>query len=266
MNKKRIFLFLLSITFILPTITTSFAHPLAQTGKLKSYFFDNTPYYGYFIGAEALGWRADENKHSEGSTITYKYSTAMTSEYIALVDEAIALWAGVIDFRYDENSTRYISLVDQCKAGTLAEFTNYVSDGNGHLIGWEIKISRSAPKSAKVIAHELGHAIGLIDLYDASNNDKLMYHAPSHSSATGPTSRDIIGAKVITGQHAHTWTYSYYATTSNGNMHIASACPSCGGEPVSAEMCTYNSNNRCIKCGTPKGASPYVSEEPEETE
>lgn len=53
--------------------------------------------------------------------------------------------------------------------------------------------SRTAAQNSQALTHELGHAIGLNDLYSDNNQGKPMYEY-STSTASFPTSRDIAGA------------------------------------------------------------------------
>lgn len=57
-----------------------------------------------------------------------------------------------------------------------------------------IMSTKTAAQHSQTMTHELGHAIGLYDLYNDNNKGKLMY-GYSNSTASFPTSRDIAGAK-----------------------------------------------------------------------
>lgn len=120
-------------------------------------------------------------------------------------------------------------------------------------------MNRVYTQSSTILEHELGHVIGLNDLYESRNQNKLMY-GYSNTSASSPTSLDIWGAKVITGVHSsHTWGYKYYDTNSTGNRHV-NYCTQCNGLGLNVTQCVYNTNNVCKTCGTPKGTQPYSLE------
>ena len=108
-------------------------------------------------------------------------------------------------------------------------------------------MNRAYNMTASTLAYELGHAIGLNDLYDDQNVDKLMYGVENYRTVTSPSASDIWGAKVITGVHnTHMWAYKYHSTTGTGiNRHVG-CCTSCNGLSATISDCVYN----------PRGISP----------
>ena len=110
-----------------------------------------------------------------------------------------------------------------------------------------MNMAKADSLSSKVLAHEFGHAIGLKDLSNAQNINKLMY-GYSNGTATAPALADIWGAKVITGVHTtHTWGYRLIAGAL-GNSH-QKYCTACNGLNPYVQRCTYGTDNRCTVCG-----------------
>lgn len=92
----------------------------------------------------------------------------------------------------------YIHTYSDSNSSTVAAFYNYFSNTYGHLTKWSVKMNtsimggRTSAKNQETMAHELGHAIGLNDLYLSAG--VLMYEYSSCTSSS-PTYKDITGAK-----------------------------------------------------------------------
>ncbi|MDE6580319.1 MAG: hypothetical protein K2K41_07285 [Ruminiclostridium sp.] len=134
-------------------------------------------------------------------------------------------------------------------------------DNNGHLTSWKISINLEETKylSAKVLAHEFGHVIGLTDLYEPKSSNKIMY-AYSTMTVTGPTESDKNGANVILGFHdKHYWGYKMYSRASDGTTSHVKYCIICNGYCASSDgkkplvsNCTYASTGICTLCKAKK--------------
>ena len=76
-------------------------------------------------------------------------------------------------------------------------------DEEGKILRFEIKFNIEkmsnlpAARGKSVAAHELGHSLGLLDLYEKRNQDKLMYGIINKDNAK-PTAADIKGGKYAT--------------------------------------------------------------------
>lgn len=216
-------------------------------------------------GGESVGWDINKYKHfypdkkDNNGALTYTYASDMPQKYRSYIAAGASKWSSVVNIINSATGTVYgeIRLEDNGANSEIAAFDGAI-DSSGHLTSWIITINSYYEDeiNARTLAHEFGHAIGLKDLYKSSNANKIMYGYTSSSwTATGVTSADRWGAKVITGQHtSHSMSYKYNKTDSAGNNYHVKYCTDCGGLASSAVKCTYNSNNRCKLCGTPKGA------------
>ena len=259
MKKKISILSILLITTCLIFSTTAVAHPTSQEGILAQFHIEE--YDIYAIGSEKIGWGINEMHHSAGTTITYQIDSSVPSNVRNMITTAASLWynAANISFIESTNATGTITMNSSLPNGVFASTRILGVDDNGHLTSWVISLKPNICTTTTV-AHEFGHAIGIVDLYDSINIDKLMYGFGDIGTATAPTSSDIWGARVITGQHVnHTWGYKYYGISAYGNLH-QKYCTTCQGLSEVVESCTYTtggSNPLCTKCGIPKGVQPY---------
>ncbi|MCL1807834.1 MAG: hypothetical protein FWG31_09050 [Oscillospiraceae bacterium] len=239
---KKGIAFALAVSLILMLVPGSAAHSTKQSGIIS--------------WGESCGWDIDENNHTDGSTLYYKFDnsdTNLTPTYKGYVTGGAALWNGTVTISESITPTGVVSTYNQPGSGTYARFAEFTSNKTtGHLTTWKIQMNRAYPQSNALLAHEFGHAIGLLDLTSFSNADKLMYYHVT-GSATAPTTADINGAKVITGSHTtHAWGYRYSMTLSIGLKCHQQYCTVCDGFVQGSSVCIYNAQNICTLCGTPK--------------
>ena len=139
---------------------------------------------------------------------------------------------------------------------SVSEDNHLPSIGNK---SWTMKINTELPVTSTTIAHEFGHVIGLNDLYDSANSNKLMF-GYERRTANGLTAYDRRGAEVILGEHPksntpHNFEYVYYGTTYGIKFH-AKQCSYCYGFQGSGSTltgygaCTYGAGSVCTVCGT----------------
>lgn len=261
---SRIMVCIFAIIFACQLSMVTFAHPSSQEGILaKTYISDvySDLYGDYFIGGDSVGWSINENHHTNGTTLTYSFSTTdsyLTSTLKSYVTSGASKWSGTVSIvnKSDGSGTGEISTFYNAGTSVGAKFCDFLTDSSGHLTSWYIQMNRYYTQSAVTIAHEFGHAIGLNDLYGNISSNKLMYGF-SGRTATSPTSADKWGAKVITGAHtSHTWGYKYYDTTSAGANRHVKYCTQCNGLTTTIANCVYNTNNICKICGVAYGTSP----------
>ena len=245
------------------------AHPSSQEGILAKTY--HSTYEGYYVGGESVGWSIDESYHTNGTTLTYSFFTSdsyLNSTYKSYVTTGASRWSGTMTItnKTDGSGTGEISTYNDPNTNTVAKFCEYYANGSGHLTSWKIKMNRAKNVTSTTLAHEFGHAIGLNDLYDDQNVNKLMYGVSSRT-VSSPTTSDKWGAKVITGVHTtHTWAYKYHSTTGTGQNRHVGYCTSCNGLSATISDCVYNSGNIFRFCNIPLGVQPWSTGHEHDTE
>lgn len=209
--KKRILIAILLAAMVLLSVYNSnvLAHNSSQNGVIeKSPTAGTHAYYG----SEEIGWIINEEGHTNGSTLQYKFQSGLSEEVKGLVMNGAQKWTNT-----HETVTISInpSAIGTVKTKSLSEnvFAQTVksgADANGHLTSWRIEINTkhlildpSDPPdevvTASTIAHEFGHVIGLRDLYQSYNINKIMYGYQTPNQASVPHTQDIRGARLILG-------------------------------------------------------------------
>lgn len=231
------------------------AHSASQSGILMETLLNGN----YYIGGERVGWSIDEDFHTNGTTITYKYNTTDMNARLLFMG-GMSYWSNYATFTLSSTGTGALGVFNGSQEPNIvAKFYNYYANATtGHLTSWQIDLSSLylSSMTSKVPAHEIGHAFGLNDLYSPQNYNKIMCGYADMSTATALHIMDIQGFRVITGLHAsHLWSYKYYETVSGNNRHVK-YCTQCNGFSIYVTNCVYNANNVCITCGTPRGEMP----------
>ncbi len=254
--KKIQFAFLVfALIFTVISISfPAFGHQYSQEGILAEEYINHPSYMNYYIGGETIGWSIDEGIHIGTTTIYYKFDSGVSDEVKAVVRAGFSKWSSTVRAVESSTATGTITTFSDVTTTTTAMSIPYGCDNNGHLTGWEISINTAKTLSDVTLAHELGHVIGLNDLYSDSNKNKLMYGARMGRTATAPTDSDLWGARVILGLHTtHTFSnYRYWGQDSNGNHCHVQYCSDCNGNKATQLRCFFpemDPQRRCITCG-----------------
>lgn len=228
----------------------------AHTVMQKQFFSDSlVPGINRFcVGSDEMGWRIDEEFHTNGTATHYKFSPDFPSTRKSYVRNGAAKWAGIVSIVENDSSPNEIFAFNAPDDFVVAEFrSSYRDPPTGHLSQWTINVNLGKNISATILAHEFGHVIGLTDLYEPQSKSKLMY-GYSNLTATAPTASDVWGAKVITGVHGstHSQKYRIFGSDASGNIHVYE-CSTCGG--FRKQHCVYTLQGRvCTICGFPRSA------------
>ena len=236
---KRIGVVSLALLICLSLPFSTAAHPSSQSSIIQ--------------WGENIGWGINENMHSNGSILRYALdSTAVPHR--STISSGAALWGGTLGIVENAPLATGVISVYSSMSGISGGFNpSYAAtDSAGHLTYWEIRMNSYYGMSLHTIAHEFGHAIGLVDLGESKNRDKLMYGYDSRTATTA-TAADRKGAEVILGIHStHAWGYRYSMTLSIGLKCHQQYCTVCDGFVPGHSVCIYNAQNICTLCGTPK--------------
>ncbi len=132
------------------------------------------------------------------SIIYYAYNSGTSSLQEAIIEEAIALWDGIVSIEYSAYSSSIVSFYnnsEDSRAGSWCPLA--VNEDTGHVTKWHIEINMAYydERTVETIAHEFGHAIGLNDLYESYNTDNLMYGYKVERTVAAPSMQDIWGQK-----------------------------------------------------------------------
>lgn len=243
MQKRGVKLGAIVLLLIAILCNTVSAHSATEEGTIARVFHKigedqyNNDFYDYCLGSEDIGWVAHEGMHTaSSSTVYYKFDSGVSTDLRQTFVQGATKWAGIINFVVRTNSAvGTVYAVNNPYYEAAAWTSDRVYDSNHHLTSWSIYINTYYTFTAKTAAHELGHVIGLIDLYDTANINKLMYFSTA-STATAPTESDKKGARVILGIHGnskptnpHVWDYKHYGTDSSGNHLHVKYCTVCDG-------------------------------------
>lgn len=205
---------LVVFVLILSLTTTIYAHPSSQSSIIT--------------WGEDCHWSIDETLHTNGTSFTYRFTAGTSDTYKAAFRSGASKWSGTVSITETTQPTTMIAeTYYNPNTYSIAVFTDFVANSNGHLTSWKIRAntynmdSYTAALKATTLAHEFGHAIGLNDLYYYGNSIYLMY-GYDDGTATSPISSDKNGARVITGAHT-THTFNSYP------LPGVTACSNCGG-------------------------------------
>jgi|GEM_PF-3230635 hypothetical protein len=196
--RKHAFILVLTLALLICAVPYgSSAHPPLTTCK---------------EGGEMYGYWVDCGNHQADGAFTWNTSipnsvAAVDYPYRAAMTSGAARWnnTGITSISLSTVSSNNGNIYTYSDPNTsaLALFHDYGSDASGHLTKWKIKFNKSkldnkdASFKAALAAHELGHAIGLNDLYLSGNTDKLMYGYFGETLGTraaAPTDKDKLGA------------------------------------------------------------------------
>ena len=158
-------------------------------------------------GSELYGWEVNCKTSTGGHTSSNVYAyyfTGISTTYKQYALEGIARWnnTGIVNI-YSGSSSNYITEYWDYNTSSVAITTSWGSSDGYHKSKWAIKFNRvimdgrGPTSNFSTGAHEIGHTIGLSDLYTNPNQNKLMYGYSDRTSHY-PTTYDKSGATEAT--------------------------------------------------------------------
>ena len=216
-----------------------------------------------------------EGNHLNGTSFTYRIASSshMTTSVTNAIINGASSWSPEISISRVTSGglgTVQFSPSNFFKPNEPARAAVQQNTSN-HVTTYIIHLNPNATITDKIMAHEFGHIIGLDDLGDPdrqpSESDlmrnhtrwKIMWYGDNTFAAgPGPTVRDRIGARLITGQlrcnHSNISPryYTQKSTSSNGvvrNMHRPN-CGTCWGYQLGSVAAACNGGAQCLVCGT----------------
>lgn len=245
------------LTFLVLLFSASVtAHTNSQAGILEQEYIAEYERYG--IGGEEIGWSVDEEFHIGQTAFQYVFSEVPTAIQVKF-RTAASMWSEVATITESTSATGTVDWFNDPTDSAVAIFIPIsVNENTGHLTQWAIYINLAYTITPRVLAHELGHVIGLNDLYKKGNSGLLMYGYTS-GTATAPTESDLWGAKVILGIHTtHNMNnYRYCGDDENGRHCHVNFCSECNANGLERTSCIYlpfETHPVCPLCLTPRDA------------
>lgn len=138
------------------------------------------------------------------STNTFDDSK-LNSTYKKYTSYAASTWknSGVVTFKRASSSPNKVTTYKNANTTTTAYCTSWFDTEKGRISKFAVKLNTAimkdypASKCKGVVAHEFGHSLGLLDLYNDYNKSQLMYGIDSRTTIK-PSSKDIKGGKYAT--------------------------------------------------------------------
>ncbi|MBX0314862.1 M43 family zinc metalloprotease [Planococcus glaciei] len=153
-------------------------------------------------GSESLGWLVNCSSHAGKTSYTYRFATDLSATYKSYTSTGASRWnaTSIVSIKNVSTSSNLVTSHGGPDTGTVAVTSSWKNATTGHKTRWEISYnrylmgSRTSTKNNGTATHELGHTIGLGDLYNSSNKNKMMY-GYSDRTVYAPTTTDKTGAR-----------------------------------------------------------------------
>lgn len=156
-------------------------------------------------GSESVGWIVNCTTpagHAGTSSYTYKFDAGLETKYKTYTGNGVARWnnTSIVNITFSSISANLVTSHSGPDSDTVAVTRSWKNSVTGHKTKWELSYNRyimgnyGDTQNNGTATHEIGHTIGLVDLYNTSNQNKLMYGI-ANRTVYSPTSYDQTGAK-----------------------------------------------------------------------
>ena len=265
--KRKLTIVLLVLSIITSISLHVYAHNSSQVGVLDSAIVNDHT----VIGSESIGWIIDESMHLGSSVLTYCFDSTVQQPQKDCFYAATSIWSNAYPYlTFTESTGGLLHIIAVNDIGYIAAATGY-TDSNGHFTLAYIFINNLylSELTPVILAHEIGHIIGLNDLYDPNNTDKLM--AGSGMTATGPTTAELWGVSILQNRHGntgyeHDWKYTnakktcsycggvkteqhHYIWSQYNATYHKGTCTDCGAIVYERHYHYHNNILGCLRCG-----------------
>lgn len=140
-------------------------------------------------GSESVGWIVNCDSHAGKSSYIYKFDIGLSSAYQGYTLTGVSRWnsTGIVYISPATTSTNLVTSHGGSDTSTVAVTRSWKNSTTGHKTRWEFSYNRyvmgnrTATQNNETATHEIGHTIGLADLYKSYNNNKLMYGTSSRT-------------------------------------------------------------------------------------
>lgn len=154
-------------------------------------------------GSEKAGYLVESTQLRKKTNTFDDY--ALNKKYKSYMTYGAKVWkeSGVVTFKRSRNTPNTVETCTSKDTSFVAYAVTWGEVRTGKIIKFEIKLNkdimngRTASRNKVTAAHEMGHTLGLLDLYEARNKGKLMYGFTDRET-TKPTATDIKGGKYAT--------------------------------------------------------------------
>ncbi len=217
-----------------------------------TYYFHPNPSQDYTYPSIASVTSDMADKFDSGADMwnNAKYNTSLSVASLSSVSSSTAAVIDVMKYTSIEQTAAIMASEDRIEYGDHKHIQKAVI-----LINSNCWADDDEAKNIGTCAHEIGHVIGLKDLNNSSNKDKLMYFHTDNRTTDILHASDIKGAAVVSGVHTNHLAGSY---TSLDEYHYGK-CSMCDHDmPMNLHTLTppYTSNNdykHSAKCSVCNG-------------
>ncbi|MBC6316632.1 M43 family zinc metalloprotease [Listeria grandensis] len=158
------------------------------------------------VGSETAGYIIKGTHLAKRTSDWTTYSLAIPSAYVDITNEGAKRWRETGIYQISNKVAKSINTINTNNdplSSAYAVTTSYYYTDDYKIIQWHIKYNiylmvklTNAQKQA-VATHEIGHTLGLKDLYNTNNNTNIMYgYGGDALKASKPSNKDKVGAAI----------------------------------------------------------------------